>query len=84
MNANAYDRINNKEKFYESMQTVDFPTEERNYYEVEDKVRNAWVVVITYEDPGDVVKRYTEGQYSYFIDCTTGEIIGGAIMDYTA
>ena len=30
----------------------------------------------------DVVKRYTEGQYSYFVDCTTGEIIGGATMDY--
>lgn len=84
MNADAYDRIKNKEKHYEAMQTVDYPTEERNYYNVEDKVRNAWVVVITYEDNfgDDIVKRYTEGQYSYFVDCTTGEIIGGATMDY--
>ena len=84
MNADAYDRINNKTKHYEAMQTVDYPAEERNYYNVEDKVRNAWVVVLTYEDNfgDDVVKRYTEGQYSYFVDCTTGEIIGGATMDY--
>lgn len=85
MNADAYERINNKEKYYEAMQTVDYPNEERNYYNVEDKIRNAWVVVITYEDTYDdnISKRYTEGQYSYFVDCTTGEIIGGHIMDYT-
>lgn len=84
MNADAYDRIKDKDKHYEAMQTVDYPLEKRNYYNVEDKVRNAWVVVLTYEDNfGDnVVRRYTEGQYSYFVDCTTGEIIGGATMDY--
>lgn len=52
---------------------------------MEERVRNAWVVVLTYEDNynGDIVKRYTEGKYSYFVDCTTGEIIGGDAMDYT-
>lgn len=84
MNANAYDRIHNKDKYYEAVQTVNFPTESRNYYNVENKVRNAWVVVLTYEDNfgDDIVKRHTEGQYSYFVDTTTGEIIGGAIKDY--
>lgn len=83
MNANAYERINNKEKYYESIQTVDYPNKERNYYKVEDRIRNAWVVVITYEDNfEDESKRYTEGKYSYFVDCTTGEIIGGHTMDY--
>lgn len=84
INADAYDRIKDKNKHYEAMQTVDYPMEERNYYYVEDKVRNAWIVVITYEDNfgDDTVKRYTEGEYSYFVDCTTGEIIGGATMDY--
>ena len=49
-----------------------------------DKIRKAWVVVINYEDNfGDnVTKRYTEGAYSYFVDATTGEIIGGHTMDY--
>ncbi len=85
MNSNAYERINNKEKFYETMQTVNYPNEERDYYNIEDKIRNAWVVVITYEDTynDEIMRRYTEGQYSYFVDCTTGEIIGGHVMDYT-
>ncbi len=65
------------------MQIPDYPPEERNYYNVEQKVRRAWVVVISYNtDDWDVVKRYSEGQYSYFIDATTGEIIGGATLDY--
>lgn len=83
MNADAYERINNKDKYYKAMQTPNYPNEERNYYNVEDKVRNAWVVVITYDDNfDDVKKRYTESKYSYFVDCTTGEIIGGHVMDY--
>ena len=50
---------------------------------MEDKIRNAWVVVITYvDDWEDVTTRYTRGKFSYFVDATTGEIIGGAIMDY--
>lgn len=84
MNADAYDRINNKDKHYEAMQTPEFPLEERNYYNIQDRVRKAWVVVITYEDNygDDIVKRYTEGEYSYFVDATTGEIIGGHTLDY--
>ena len=84
MNADAYDRINNTDKHYEAMQTPNYPVEERTYYKVDDKIRKAWVVVINYEDNfGDnVTKRYTEGAYSYFVDATTGEIIGGHTMDY--
>ena len=84
MNAQAYYRLTDKERFYKEMSTVDYPTEERVYYQMEDKIRNAWVVVIIYvDDWEDVVTRYTRGQFSYFIDATTGEIIGGATMDYT-
>ena len=84
MNADAYDRINDKDKHYEAMQTPNYPNEERNYYKVDDKIRKAWVVVLNYEDNygEDIVKRYTEGSYSYFVDATTGEIIGGHTLDY--
>ncbi len=86
MNADAYERINNTEKYYEAVQTPDYPSENRNYYNVDEKVRNAWVVVINYKsnEGDDIVKRVTEGQYSYFVDATTGEIIGGYIGDYIA
>ena len=84
MNADAYNRINDKDKYYEAIQTPNYPIEERNYYNVDDRVRKAWVVVINYEDNynGDIAKRYTEGEYSYFVDATTGEIIGGHTLDY--
>ena len=84
MNADAYNRINDKDKYYEAMQTPNYLIEERNYYNVDDRVRKAWVVVINYEDNynGDIAKRYTEGKYSYFVDATTGEIIGGHTLDY--
>lgn len=84
MNADAYERINNKEKYYEVLQAGGYSSEEKNYYKVEDRIRNAWVVVITYEDTyeEDIMRRYTESQYSYFVDCTTGEIIGGHVLDY--
>lgn len=84
MNADAYDRINNTDKYYKEMQTPNYPVEERTYYKIDDKIRKAWVVVINYEDnfENDVAKRYTEGAYSYFVDSTTGEIIGGHTMDY--
>lgn len=84
MNVDAYKRINNNEKYYVEMNFQNF-NGEIDYYKIDDRIRNAWVVVITYEDTyGDeIMKRYTEGQYSYFVDCTTGEIIGGHVMDYT-
>lgn len=84
MNADAYKRINNKDEYYNSIQST--YSGERPFYKVNDKIRNAWVVVLTYDtyDNTNVVsERYTEGKYSYFVDCTTGEIIGGHVLDYT-
>jgi len=84
MNADSYERTSNKDQYYEQRQATDYPMEKRDYYKLEERIRNAWVVVITYEDNygDDIAKRYTEGSYSYFVDSTTGEIIGGHPMDY--
>lgn len=84
MNSDAYKRIKDKEQYYDEIY-YKHSVEERDYYKVDEKIRNAWVVVITYEDTfgEDEMRAYTESQYSYFVDCTTGEIIGGHVMDYT-
>ena len=83
MNAKAYYRLKDKERFYKEMSTVDYPLEERVYYQMEDRIRNAWVVVIDYiDDWPDIVTSCTRGQFSYFIDSTTGEVIGGSVGDY--
>lgn len=82
MNSDAYERESDFNKYYESKSAL-FEGE-RDYYSVDERIRFAWVVVITYEDTygDDIQKRYTEGKYSYFVDSTTGEIIGGHVMDY--
>lgn len=84
MNGNAYARLHNTEEYYKPMTTTDVPLEERVYYQTEDRVRRVWIVSFNYgEEPGtDVVTRYAKGTYSYFVDSTTGEIIGGDTSDY--
>lgn len=90
MNGNAYARFNNTEEYYKPMTTVNVPANEHVYYKTEDRVRRVWVVVFNYGEVIDenkteeerLVERVTKGQYSYFVDCTTGEIIGGDSSDY--
>ena len=84
MNDKAYSRMKNYKEFYEPMQNEKFDHSKYNYYAVEEKLRNAWVVVLKYDDKyftDDVVKRYSEGAFTYYVDATTGEIIGGEILD---
>lgn len=84
MNGNAYARLHNTEEYYKPMTTTDVPLEEQVQYQTENRVRRVWVVSFNYgEELGtDVVTRYAKGTYSYFVDATTGEIIGGTTSDY--
>ena len=84
INDKAYSRMQNYKEFYEPMQNENFDNSKYNYYAVDEKLRNAWVVVLKYDDKfftDDVVKRYSEGAFTYYVDATTGEIIGGEILD---
>lgn len=82
MNAEAYARLNNTEEYYKPMTTPDVPSEEIVAYSTEGRVRTVWVVVLEYEDEeADIVNKVAKGQYSYYIDSTTGEIIGGESSD---
>lgn len=82
MNTSAYERITDKEKYYKEMTGCFW--KDRTYYKIKNKARNAWVVLITYDIyyNREGKKRPNECQYSYFVDCTTGEIIGGYPGDY--
>jgi hypothetical protein len=42
-------------------------------YKTEERVRKVWCVVIQYN-----FDEFASSEFTYFIDCTTGEIIGGA------
>lgn len=83
MNGNAYARLNNTEEYYKPMTTTNVPNEEIVAYETEERIRKVWVVVLEYRDEEtNIVNAVIKGQYSYFVDATTGEIIGGDVDDY--
>lgn len=44
------------------------------FYKTDERVRKVWCVVIQY----DLNTEYVSSEFSYYVDCTTGEIIGGA------
>lgn len=82
MNGNAYARLNNTEEYYKPMIPNDGAIRESITYKTDGRIRKVWVVVFEYSDEGaDIVDKVAKGQYSYFVDATTGEIIGGETND---
>ena len=83
MNENVYLRENFKED-YESGKLNLVKIGENSYrykedaifYKTEERVRKVWVVVVEYESKEGKIPSYT-----YFVDITTGEIIGGGKAD---
>ena len=71
MNAEVYLRENKKED-YEYGKIL----KEDGVYKTEERVRRVWLVNIEYEKQEDKMDSFT-----YFVDTTTGEIIGGAMYD---
>lgn len=75
MNSDAYVREKYKDKYYD--QKIISDDEEKIYYVTEDRVRKVWVVTLEYDNVYNQILYYT-----YYIDATTGEIIGGQDWDY--
>lgn len=82
INGNAYARLHNTEEYYKPLLKTDVKAEERVTYKTEERIRKVWVVVIEYGDENaNIVEKVAKGQYSYYVDATTGEIIGGSTSD---
>ena len=79
MNGIAYLREKDYQQLHNQTEIVDYPIENRVYYRTEDRIRKAWVVKIIYNIPMENKEFYNinDKQFSYYIDATTGEIIGG-------
>lgn len=75
MNGNAYLRENDFEHYYESSNTENYPLNKLLYYRVEEKVRQVWRVKLEFEQTND--SKYNEYSFTYFIDTSTGEVVGG-------
>lgn len=81
MNGNAHLRTNDYEQ-YVKQQCIDYPSDNYVDYRTESKVRKVWAVTILYDILDN--KNTLEEYYTYFVDTTTGEIIGGEIPLYTS
>lgn len=81
MNGDAYARITDYKQFYEERNTLDYPNEKQVEYRTEGRIRKVWKVKIKYDVPlSDMFTddfNVTDIGYTYYIDATTGEIIGG-------
>lgn len=90
MNAEAYARLKYTDDYYKPMMQTEVPDNESYLYKTDDRVRRVWIVVLKYGVQNDenksefenLAERTQKGQFSYFVDCTTGEIIGGSTSDY--
>lgn len=72
-NDNAYLRTNNYEQYYKQ-NDVNYPLENIIEYRVARHIRKAWIITINYEITDNNIDKKS---FSYFVDTTTGEIIGG-------
>ncbi|MCI9286476.1 MAG: hypothetical protein HFJ57_00535 [Clostridia bacterium] len=76
MNGYAYLRKNDYEHYYKSRTTPNYPIEKLQYYRVEDNIRQVWRVKLEFEQANNS-KYNRENSFTYFIDTTTGEVVGG-------
>lgn len=74
MNGDAYQRINDYEKYCEKI-TENYPLEDIEYYRTDYLIRKAWMVAVIYDT--NSAASPIDKCYTYFVDVTTGEIIGG-------
>lgn len=80
MNTEVYMRENYKDDYEKGMLGYLEKTEENTYkfkddavmYKTDKRARKVWCVVVKYSD---------NKSFSYYVDCTTGEIIGGKALD---
>lgn len=72
MNGDSYLRLTNFEKYYEQKDTIGYPIEEYEEYRTEERVRKVWEVTVVSN-----LNESSNTEYTYYIDATTGEVIGG-------
>lgn len=82
MNGDAYLRTNDYNQLREQT-SANYPSEKQVHYRTDNRVRKAWIVTIEYDIPSSVNKfdnsyNMNDENFSYYIDATTGEVIGGS------
>lgn len=78
MNGYAYLRTSDYEQLHEQT-SANYPNEKWVFYRTDSRIRKIWLVTIIYDIPDKFDGNYNRNdeRVSYFIDVTTGEVIGG-------
>lgn len=74
MNGDEYLRKKDYNQYYMQTNTENYNIEDIIYYRTENTIRNCWMVTVIYDCNENQIDNR---QYTYFVDATTGEIIGG-------
>ena len=81
MNGEAYARTYNYKQFCEQRNTIDYPDNKYIEYRTDRHIRKAWKITIEYSisksEMSDKSFNIQDLGYTYYVDATTGEIIGG-------
>lgn len=79
MNGYAYFRTNDYDQLHKQTSSSDYPYEKSVFYRTEARIRKVWLVTIVYNIPNKFNGNYNpnDERVSYFVDATTGEVIGG-------
>lgn len=79
MNGFAYLRTNDYKQSHEQTASSNYLYENSVFYRTESQVRRIWLVTIVYNIPDRFAADFNinDERVSYFIDVTTGEVIGG-------
>ena len=84
MNGNAYKRVNDYTQYYEQYYGTylkDFSESDIVEYRTDSIVRNCWMVTIEIDEPNKK-SEYVDKYYTYFVDASSGDIIGGSEIYY--
>ena len=86
-NGDAYKRVTNYQEYYNEIHLDNYPVENEINYRTESRVRKVWKVTVEYDierelELNDETTNAFDRYYEYYIDSTTGEIIGGRIPNY--
>lgn len=82
MNGDAFKRLTDYEQYYKEGHDKNFSNAEVVSYRTQNLVRKVWKVTLEYEMPQLTGNSKSEANpfdryYTYYVDATTGEIIGG-------
>ena len=80
-NGDAYKRLTDYKQYYDEKHTENYPLENKINYRTESRIRKVFIVTVEYnvQNSTDMLDalELSDKYYMYYIDATTGEIIGG-------